>query len=229
MSALKLVAIYDRLRQGPLWKLLAAGNAPIILALLQSNLLENESILPGSVLRDRLSKDIEDLRASGIDLPQTAQGYVSDWLANGWLTRRFPADASEEEYELSGDAARAIRMVGGLVETRTVATESRLSLVIQSLDGLARATDPDPESRLASLEEERAEIERKIEAVREGHVDTLSEDRAIERVREIISLAGELASDFHRVREHFEGLIRFSPTCNNKWMPFEIGCRHGRE
>lgn len=208
MNALTSLAIYERLRDNALWKLLAADHAPTILALLQRNFMDGDGKLPASVLNDRLAKDLEDLRASGIDLPQTPKAYVADWLANGWLTRRFPPGAVEEEYELSADAARGIRMIRGLVELRTVATESRLFLVIQALDQLAKATDPDPESRLQSLLAERAEIDRRIDAVRQGRFESLSDEQAIERTSEIIGLAGELVADFHHVRDDFDRLNR---------------------
>jgi hypothetical protein len=207
LNTLKFVAVYDRLLKNPLWKLLAADNAPAIF-LLRSNLIDGDTKLPASIFRDRLAKDIEDLRASRIDLPRTAQGYIADWVAHGWLTRRFPAGAAEEEYELSVDAARAIRMIRGLIEPRTAATESRLSLVIQALDQLAKATDPDPDSRLKSLLNERAEIDRRIKAVRQGRMETLTEEQAIKRAREIITLAGELVADSHHVRDDFDRLNR---------------------
>lgn len=191
-----------------MWRLLAADNGPITLALLQANLMDEDRKLPAAILHERLARDIENLRANGEVLPQTAQAYVMDWLAKGWLTRRFPAGASEEEYEISTDAARAIRTISGLVEPRTVATESRLSVVIGQLARLAEATNTDPESRLASLEAERERIDREIEAVRQGQMNTLPEDRAIEQAREIIALAGELVADFHNVRDHFDRLNR---------------------
>jgi hypothetical protein len=124
------------------------------------------------------------------------------------LTRRFPAGAPEEEYELSGAAARAVRMMRGLIEPRRTATESRLFLVIQALDELAKATDPDPESRLQTLFAERADIDRRIEAMRRGQFETLTAERALERTSEIISLAGELVADFHHVRDDFDCLNR---------------------
>ena len=208
MNTLNLVAVYDRLRKNALWKLLAADNAPTILALLQRNLIDGDAKLPASIFYDRLAKDLEDLHPLGIDLPQTPQAYVADWLASGWLTRRFPPGAAEEEYELSGDAARAIRMMRGLIEPRRAATESRLFLVIQALDELAKATDTNPESRLQSLLAERTDIDRRIEAVRQGQFEPLTDERAIERTNEIISLAGELVADFHHVRDDFDRLNR---------------------
>lgn len=62
--------------------------------------------------------------------------------------------------------------------------------------------------RLKALESERERIDREIARVRGGHFETLSEERAVERVRETIALAGELAGDFRRVRDNFDQLNR---------------------
>lgn len=208
MNIMKGVATYQRLRADPVWRLLAADNAPILVAVLQANLLDGESKLQASILYERLTRNLEDLRTAGEDMPQTAQAYVMNWLAQGWLIRRFPTGAAEEEYELSADAARAIRMIRDLDQPRTVATESRLSVVIQLLAQLAEATDTDVQRRLNSLLTERDRIEREINAVRQGRVNVLADERAVEQAREIITLATELAADFHHVRDRFDQLNR---------------------
>ena len=66
--------------------------------------------------------------------------------------------ATEEEYELSAEALGAIRFIVGILKPR-MATESRLSLVIQQLTKLAEETDTNPSSRLAALHAESARIE----------------------------------------------------------------------
>lgn len=208
MNLLKFLAKYRRLRGDPIWRLIAADNAPILLALLQTNLEDGEGKLPASILYERLTRDIEDLRASGEIMPQPAQAYVMDWLKSGWLMRRFPAGATEEEFELSADAIRAIRTIRDLVQPRTVATESRLSVVTKLLTELAESTDTDPRRRLDALLAERERIDRDIEAVRQGRLGTLTAERALEQAREIIALAGELAADFHSVRDRFDRLNR---------------------
>lgn len=208
MKVVKTHATYSRLRQEPLWRLLAAKNGPAVIALLQNNLVEGNRKVPASILFERLERDIEELRAQGESLPQTAQGYVADWLAERWLTRRFPAGAAEEEYELSASASRAIHIIHGLVEPRTVVTGSRLSTVIQQLTRLVEETDTDPESRMASLVAERERIDRLIDDLRQGRFKTLSEEQALERIREIIALSGELIADFRSVRDNFEQLNR---------------------
>lgn len=208
MKTRSRVATWQRVRQQPTWKLLAAGNAPITAALLQSLLFDGERQLPASLLYERLARELEDLRDAGHDLPRTAQAYVSEWLAAGWLERRFPGGSSEEQYELSTQAIAALRFLASLDSTRSVATESRLALVIQQLVQLARETDADRGNRLAELVAERARIDARIDAVEQGRVEVLDDARALERAREIIALADELAEDFRHVRDDFQKLDR---------------------
>lgn len=208
MKTRSRIATWQRLRQQPTWKLLAADNAPLICALLQSLLLDDERQLPASLLHERLARELDELRAYGHVLPRTAQAYVAEWLAAGWLERRFPEAASEEQYELATQAIGALRFLGSLDSSRNVATESRLALVIQQLVQLARQTDGDPHSRLSELLAERERIDVQIAAVSEGRVDVLDETRALERAREVIALADELAEDFRHVRDDFQQLDR---------------------
>lgn len=208
MKALRGAAALRNLRDQPLWRLLAATKAPVVIALLQSLFLDADKALPSSVLHERLGRDIDSLRSSGEDLPQAAQAYVAEWLSQGWLTRRFPPGAPEEEYELSADALTALRFVAGLLKPRTTATESRLSVVIHHLSRLADETNSSPEARLVVLRAERDRIDRAIAEVERGGVKTLPNDRAIERAREVIALAQELAADFRSVRDEFERLNR---------------------
>jgi hypothetical protein len=74
----------------------------------------NDRSLPASIFHDRVGRDLEELRARGIDLPQTAQAYVAQWLSSGYIERRFPANATEEQYEISSAAATAILFVASL-------------------------------------------------------------------------------------------------------------------
>ncbi len=208
MSTVRTAAALRNLREQPLWQLLAAQKAPTVVAALRTLLSDNDKVLPGSVLHERLSRELELLRSAGEDLPQSAQGYAADWLRQGWLTRRLPVGAREETYELSAEALDTIRFLGAMQKPQTSATESRLANVIAQLTRLADETDDNPERRVAALQAERKRIDREIAALRGGVVKTLPDDRAIERAREVIALAGQLAGDFCRVRDQFEGLNR---------------------
>jgi hypothetical protein len=208
MKADKPIATYRRLRTQPLWRLLASNNGPTVIGLLQSHLYEKERSLPASILFERLIRDLEELRAQGGDFPQTAQAYVASWLNDGYLERRFPPGASEEEYELATATVEAIRFLSAIAEPHSAATESRLSLVIQALMGLAEDTDADRQRRIDRLLAEQARIDKEIDAIQKGQMRVLPRDSALERTREIISLADGLTGDFRRVRDQFEQLNR---------------------
>jgi hypothetical protein len=208
MKAKKDIAAYRRLRQQPLWCLLAASNGPTVIALLQSHLYESVRSLPASILHERIARDLEALRAQGDDFPKTAQAYIASWLADGYLERRFPPGASEEEYELASAAVEAIRFVSGIAKPHTSATESRLALVIDALARLAEDTDSDKMRRINRLLNERDRIDQEIDAIQNGQLRVLPAAAALERAREIIALADGLTGDFRRVRDQFEALNR---------------------
>ncbi len=208
MKADKTIAIYRRLRAQPLWRLLASNNGPTVMSLLQTHLYETERSLPASIFIERITRDLEALRAQGEDFPQTAQAYVSAWLGEGYLIRRFLPGATEEEYELSTPSIEAIRFVSNLIQPHSAATETRLALVIQALVQLAEDTDTDQNRRIDRLIAERARIDKEISAIHKGQMRILPHSAALERTREIISLADDLSGDFHRVRDQFEQLNR---------------------
>ena len=204
------IAGYQRLREQPLWKLLASDRAPVLVGLLQGLLLEADRRLAGSILAERLQQQLDALNANELDveLPRTAQAYIAYWLAQDWLDRRLPEGAREEEYELSRQAVQAIRFVASVENSASLATESRLSMVMQQLSQLAQQTEANPDARLAALQEERARIDAEIEQVNAGRISALDGKRALERTRDVIRLADDLAEDFRRVRDDFEQLNR---------------------
>ncbi len=201
---------YRHLREQPQWKLLAADHAPEIIGLLQGLLMDGDRTLPASVLNERLQRALDQLNGDELsrELPRTAQAYVAHWLAQGWLERRLPEGADQEQYELSTQALQAIRFADSMEQARVAATESRLALVIEQLSQLAAQTEADPDARLSALRDERDRIDAEIARVSAGRVTALDGKRALERTRQIIGLADELTEDFRRVRDDFEQLNR---------------------
>jgi uncharacterized protein DUF3375 len=208
MNPLRAVAALRELRGQPLWRLLAADKSVVTIAVLQQTLLTTDKVLPASILYERVGRSLEELRAAGEELPQTAQAYVADWLGQGWLIRSLAAGEHEETFELSAEATAAVRFATSLMKRRTLATESRLALVQRLVLELAEKSDSNPETRIEALLAERERLDREIEAVRGGVVRALPDDRALERAREVIALTDELAADFRRVRDDFDQLNR---------------------
>ncbi|MHA7987798.1 DUF3375 domain-containing protein [Rathayibacter sp. CAU 1779] len=210
-SALAHVLALSRLRDDDVtWRLLRADNGPVVVAVLGELLGGDERRLSASEFTGRLDDELDALRGHGFALPKNAQGYTTDWREAGYLIRRPSPEARGETYELSAGALAAIRILDGLAEPRQTATESRLSSIQAQLERLAIDTDPDATRRLETLHEQRDAIDEQIERIGAGDLDAylLDDERAVERVNDILAQVSELPSDFARVRGAFEGLNR---------------------
>ena len=73
---------------------------------------------------------------------------------------------------------------------------------------LAEDTDTDKFRRIDRLMAEQARIDKEIDAIQKGQMRVLPQTTALERTREIITLADDLAGDFRRVRDQFDQLNR---------------------
>lgn len=202
MKALRVLSSLQALRAEPLWALLAAEKAPVILALL-GTLFESDRRLPASVLADRLAPEVAELRKRGLEV-RSAQHCIDDWRGAGWLMRTLPPGATEEMYELTIDAAAAWRYVNSLATPRSRATESRLAIVIDSVIKLADDTDPNAASRLRAIAAQRQQLDELEASIIANRAKVLDDDRALERIQAILQLAEELADDFRRVGGEFE-------------------------
>ncbi len=208
-SALARTLDLERLRdESVTWRLIRADNAPLIAGVLGTHLGGEQRRVPAADLYELVDTDLDDLRALGVALPKSAQGYCSDWRNAGFLTRRPAEEARGETYELSPGALAGIRMLDELSEPRQAATESRLASIAAQLGQLAIDTDPDELRRVEQLEAQRDRIAQEIERIRAGEIDILGGRRALERIREIFTQASEIPSDFTRVRVEFDELNR---------------------
>lgn len=83
-------------------------------------------------------------------------------------------------------------------------TASRVESISSALQRLARDTNEDIASRVASLEEERDRIDREIEKARRGQFERLTAGEAEERVQDVLNMAMAVPSDFaHTVRRSY--------------------------
>lgn len=188
--------------------LLASTDAVTTLTLFHELFMQSpdDRSLGQSLLLERLGFFMDELRAQGFELNQTPLGYVTYWRTKGWVSRTLQTGAEEEEYSLTAEATTAVRLMLNQLKTRNVATESRLASVMHQVLRLDDDTDINPTTRLAALTAEKERIEQELLQLKSGTIKTLPDDRALERAREIVQQANELADDFHNVKNAFEGL-----------------------
>ncbi|NNG19879.1 DUF3375 domain-containing protein [Naumannella sp. ID2617S] len=198
---------YARLRDESALTLLKGDNLAPTAAILASHFGGAHRVLPAAEFTASVDADLSLLRDSGFDLPQTAQEYLSEWVRRGHLVRR-PGESREETVELSAGAAAALAFLDSLEAPRVAVTSSRFANVADLLSNLARDTDPDAATRLEALLAERDRLDAEIDRVERGEFDPLDPAAAHERLADILSLAGEISTDFSRVSADLETLNR---------------------
>lgn len=153
--------------------------------------------------------DLEDLRVRcGFEMNRSAEKYCEQWRADQYLIRKPLAQSKQETYELSAGAFAAIRFAKGLVQPHHATTQSRLNTIITQISALALEIDGNEERRRDALLDERAKIDEQLKELEDGRYVAIDEAQAIERARDILSLAQEIPGDFVRVRNDFEQISR---------------------
>lgn len=188
------------LNENAAWKLLRSDNAPFTLAFLAS-LFSTENEVAYGDARAALDLELERARLSGeMESGPGATSYLRQWIKSGWLREL------DDRLTRTDAAEVALRFCRGLDERDNQTTASHLRIVQEAVRDLAVALSPDPQARLALLEEQRGRLEQEIRDVKAGVIHTLSEREQAERVREVYQLASVLTADFRRVEDEIRSL-----------------------
>ncbi|MCL2654697.1 MAG: DUF3375 domain-containing protein [Coriobacteriia bacterium] len=201
--AARAVTLRRHQESDPGLQLIRKDTLPVVAAVLGEHLGGQQRVLTAAEFLESLREDLSALRDQGFDLPKSAQEYLADWVS-AKLIVRHPGQGREELVELSPAALAAIRFVAEVEDPHSSVTSSRLANVAGLLSELARDTDPNPASHLEALLREQEELERAIAEVSAGNYESINDAEAIERLTEIIRLAGSVPGDFARVREELE-------------------------
>ena len=199
------------LDNSPTIRLLRADSASFVLDFLQQtfkhNLAGGTIDLPQDDLRTRLALYQERLHESDPDvLIGPADRYLIAWSDAGWLRRFLPATSTQPHYQLTRFSEDALRFVEASVSRRSriVGTESRLRLVIETLDDVVRGASPDRDERLRRLQADRQAIEDEIAEIQAGgSVSTYRPAQIRERFHTAVNLLKDLQTDFRAVEDRF--------------------------
>jgi len=197
----------------PTAKLLRSDYAPLILDFLQRIFKSGELISIGqSDLRTRLTGYQEELHETEPSLlPGPPERYLTQWSDAGWLQRFLEATSMEPQFQLTRFAEEAIQFVDASVTrgTNLVGTESRLRLVIDTLEDIVRGASASPDRRLEYLRAQRASIDAEITAIESGKsVQVYHPSQIRERFQTAVDLLKALQSDFRAVEERFQSIAR---------------------
>ncbi|MFO7953473.1 DUF3375 domain-containing protein [Thioalkalivibrio sp.] len=201
-------------RNHPGWRLLTSDNAPLILGFLHQAYIEsNARALSEQELVGKLEDYLFHLRnQEGEGLyPKAARDYLNDWAADerGWLRRYYPQQSDEPHFDLMPATEQAIHWVAALEERpQFVGAESRLRMVFDLLRELVHGAETDPQAQLLELERQRAELDARIQNLRDGQLERLDPTRLRERFLQAEGTARGLLADFRQVEQNFRDLDR---------------------
>ncbi len=197
----------------PTSKLLRSDNAPLVIDFLNRTFKTGDAISLGlSDLKIRLSAYQEELHAVEPELlPGAPDRYLTQWADAGWLLRFLEASSSEPQFQLTRYSEEAIRFVDSVMarSNSLVGTESRLRLVIETLEDIVRGASADPNRRLEYLRAQRELIDQEIQAIESGKSVVVYRPSQIrERFQTAVDLLKALQSDFRAVEERFQSIAR---------------------
>lgn len=200
-------------RSHPAWRLLAADNAPMIVAFLHAAFVgPNVRSAPQHALASALDDYLERLRAEIGEgqFPRSGLQYLEAWAGNeqAWLRKYYQAGDDEPWFDITPATEKAIAWLASLGQREFVGTESRLKIVFDLLRQLSEGTEVDPDARVAELLKRRDAINAEIQRVREGHVPVMDTTQIKDTFQEMASTARGLLSDFREVEQNFRSLDR---------------------
>lgn len=188
-------------KQHPAWLLLASPRAPLVLGCLTS-LFENtedgiaeEDALQAlsDMLADYAAQDEYDIDASNTRL--LAGKELRQWIKRGLVIERgqriYATDA----------LSSAVQFIESLDNRIMTSTASRLLVVQREIENLEVGLNPNPASRKDAIRRKIEKLEIELADAEAGHIPVLSQEEAIERIREVYSLATGLRADFRRVED----------------------------
>ena len=162
----------------PTVRLLRSDNAPWVIDFLQRVFKSGELISIGQTdLRTRLASFQEEIHETEPELLKgPSERYLTQWADSGWLQRFLEAASVEPQFQLTRYAEEAIQFVDSAMARgrNMVGTESRLRLVMDTLEDIVRGASADPDRRLEYLRAQRATIDAEIEAIQSGRCGAVS-------------------------------------------------------
>ncbi|MBB5786152.1 DUF3375 family protein [Jiangella mangrovi] len=195
------------------WRLLRAGNAPLVLSFLHRVFVDgNARSVSATVLISQLDDELYALndRLGAGTFPKSPREYLNDWSTPelGWLRKYYPAGSDEPHFDATPAVEKALSWLRSLESRSFVGTESRLNTLFDLLRQIVYGAEEDPDVRLAELHRRRHEIDLEIAQVERGDVSVLDPSAQRDRYQQFADTARELLSDFREVEANFRRLDR---------------------
>ncbi|WP_285027866.1 DUF3375 domain-containing protein [Plantibacter sp. ME-Dv--P-122b] len=191
----------------PAIRLLSRPTAPAVVAIFRTTFGRDVQFVAADRFHLQVEEYLGELAARGARIPAGGdergggRTLCREWVHDQWLVRTS-TDDGEEQYSLTSHALEAVSLVDGLAHDRALISESRLTMILDSVRRWALQADPDRDEHLRRIDAQLAELQAERERVAAGGtVVAASDDRMQDGYANIADLIRQLPSDFRRVEE----------------------------
>jgi hypothetical protein len=206
--AAELVRVRDAFNK-PTLRLLARKWAPLVIAVFRTAFTRDQRTIPADRLHQQVDNYLDELRLAGKPIPDgTGRVLCMQWLGHNWLVRTRDGDGNEH-YSLTSHALEALDLVQSLTRDRTLISESRIHTILDVVRRVATDANPDRQARLDRLDAQIAGLTAERDRIAAGgEIAPASDDQMLDGYTNLLSLIGQLPSDFKRVEEAVAGMHR---------------------
>jgi len=143
--------------------------------------------------------------------PKTAKEYLDDFSndRNAYL-RKYHGESDEPLYELTPHASKALEFVESLQRSEFVGSRSKFNIIFELLEELEFETSMDDTQRIAKLKEEKRDLDRKIEAIKDKKDLRFDSARIKEHYMQIDEMIRKLKYDFSQMEYNFRDLNKLA-------------------
>ena len=204
----ELVRVDDAFNK-PTLRLLARKWAPLVLAVFRTAFTRDQRTVAADRLHQQVDNYLDELRLSGEPVPDgPGRTLCMQWLGHSWLVRTRDDDGAEQ-YSLTSHALEALDLIQSLTRDRTLISESRIHTILDVVRRVATDANPDRQARLDRLDAQLAELTGERDRIAAGgEIAPASDDQMLDGYTNLLSLIGQLPSDFKRVEEAVAAMHR---------------------
>lgn len=209
----EITSEYARVREAfdkPTIGLLGAKWAPVAIAVFRRVFSRESQFVPVDRLHIQVEEYVAELASTGAAVPDDdGRTLCRNWMNRQWLYRTAGADEEEEQYSLTSHALEALAVIDNLASDRALISESRLSMILDSVHRWALRATPDPQDRILRLDAQIAELTAERDRLAGGgEVVAASDEHMLDGYANLTDLLRQLPGDFKRVEESVEAMHR---------------------
>ncbi|WP_322768096.1 DUF3375 domain-containing protein [Frankia sp. Cr1] len=186
----------------PTLRLLDRKWAPLVLAVFRTTFTRDQRAVAAERLHQQVDNYFDELRLAGEPVPDgVGRALCMQWLSHNWLVRTRDDDGAEH-YTLTSYTLEALDLVQSLARDRTLISESRIHTILDVVRRFATEANPDRQTRIERLNAQIAELTAERDRLEAGgDIQPATNDQMLDGYTNLLSLIGQLPSDFKRVEE----------------------------